>query len=106
MFVERFGMDRLHQIICEVMEMAKGEEEIEGELTKEDKPVAMIDGGAARKDGPVDTIPASLEGKQSYLLAENEFIIPEPVVSAVGGGDPEMGARVFDKFIKEVKATV
>ena len=24
MFVERFGMDRLHQIICEVMEMAQG----------------------------------------------------------------------------------
>jgi len=106
MFVERFGMDRLHQIICEVMEMAQEEAEIEGTLTKEDKPVAMIDGGAARKDGPVDTIPASLEGKQSYLLAENEYIVPEPVVRAVGNGDPEMGAMAFDRFVDQVKATV
>jgi len=100
MFVERFGMDRLHQIICEVMEMAQEEDEIEGTLTKEDKPVAMEMGG------PVDTIPASLEGKQSYLLAENEYIVPEPVVRAVGNGDPEMGAMAFDRFVDQVKATV
>ena len=100
MFVERFGMDRLHQIICEVMEMAQEEVEIEGTLTKEDKPVAMEMGG------PVDTIPASLEGKQSYLLAENEYIVPEPVVRAVGNGDPEMGAMAFDRFVDQVKATV
>lgn len=98
MFVERFGMDRLHQIICEVMEMAQGEE-VEGELTKEDMPVAMQAGGS------VDTIPASLEGKQSYLLAENEYIVPEPVVRAVGNGDPEMGAMAFDRFVDQVKAT-
>ena len=98
MFVERFGMDRLHQIICEVMEMAQGEE-VEGELTKEDMPIAMQAGGS------VDTIPASLEGKQSYLLAENEYIVPEPVVRAVGNGDPEMGAMAFDRFVDQVKAT-
>jgi hypothetical protein len=98
MFVERFGMDRLHQIICEVMEMAQGEE-VEGELTKEDTPIAMQAGGS------VDTIPASLEGKQSYLLAENEYIVPEPVVRAVGNGDPEMGAMAFDRFVDQVKAT-
>lgn len=100
MFVERFGMDRLHQIICEVIEMAQEEDEIEGTLTKEDKPVAMEMGG------PVDTIPASLEGKQSYLLAENEYIVPEPVVRAVGNGDPEVGAMAFDRFVDQVKATV
>ena len=100
MFVERFGMDRLHQIICEVIEMAQEEDEIEGTLTKEDRPVAMEMGG------PVDTIPASLEGKQSYLLAENEYIVPEPVVRAVGNGDPEMGAMAFDRFVDQVKATV
>lgn len=99
MFVERFGMDRLHQIICEVMEMAQGEE-VEGELTKEDMPIAMQAGGS------VDTIPASLEGKQSYLLAENEYIVPEPVVRAVGNGDPEMGAMAFDRFVDQVKAAV
>ena len=100
MFVERFGMDRLHQIICEVIEMAQEEDEIEGTLTKEDQPVAM------ERGGPVDTIPASLEGKQSYLLAENEYIVPEPVVRAVGNGDPEMGAMAFDRFVDQVKATV
>ena len=98
MFVDRFGMERLHQIICEIMEMAQEETEIEGELTKEDKPVAMEMGGS------VDTIPASLEGKQSYLLAENEYIIPEPVVRAIGNGNVDAGADAFDQLIQNVKA--
>ena len=103
-FVDKFGMDRLHEVICEVISMASEQDnEEEGVLTKEDKsgegmPIALRDGGS------VDTIPASLEGKQSYLLAENEYILPEPVVRAVGGGDVEVGAMALNKFVDGVRA--
>lgn len=104
-FVDKFGMDRLHEVICEVISMAgEQDNEEEGVLTKEDRsgeggmPIALRDGGS------VDTIPASLEGKQSYLLAENEYILPEPVVRAVGGGDVEVGAMALNKFVDGVRA--
>jgi len=100
-FVEMYGMDRLHEVICEVISIAQEGDDMEGTLTKENEdgtPVALKEGGS------VDTIPASLEGKQSYLLAENEYIIPEPVVRAVGGGNVDAGADAFDRFIQNVKA--
>jgi len=100
-FVEMYGMERLHEVICEVISIAQEGDDMEGTLTKENEdgtPVALKEGGS------VDTIPASLEGKQSYLLAENEYIIPEPVVRAVGGGNVGAGADAFDRFIENVKA--
>ena len=100
-FVEMYGMERLHEVICEVISIAQEGDDMEGTLTKENEdgtPVALKEGGS------VDTIPASLEGKQSYLLAENEYIIPEPVVRAVGGGNVNAGADAFDRFIQNVKA--
>ena len=100
-FVEMYGMDRLHEVICEVISIAQEGDDMEGTLTKENEDGTPV---ALKKGGSVDTIPASLEGKQSYLLAENEYIIPEPVVRAVGGGNVDAGADAFDRFIENVKA--
>jgi len=93
----------LEELKAKFDDIVNGEEgdDMEGTLTKENEDGTPV---ALKKGGSVDTIPASLEGKQSYLLAENEYIIPEPVVRAVGGGNVDAGADAFDRFIENVKA--
>ena len=50
----------------------------------------------------MDNIPASVEGQQPVLLANNEYVLPEKVTSAVGNGSPEMGAEVLDEMVAQV----
>ncbi len=48
-----------------------------------------------RGDGTSDSIPA--------MLANNEFVIPADVVSALGNGSSEAGASVLEKFMYEIR---
>jgi len=44
-------------------------------------------------DGVSDDIPATIEGKQPARLAEGEFVIPARIVSEIGNGSTEAGAK-------------
>ena len=46
-------------------------------------------------DGTSDEVPA--------MLANNEFVIPADVVSALGNGSSEAGAGVLEKFMYEIR---
>jgi hypothetical protein len=46
-------------------------------------------------DGTSDSVPA--------MLANNEFVIPADVVSALGNGSSEAGAGVLEKFMYEIR---
>jgi hypothetical protein len=49
--------------------------------------------GGITSDGISDSIPASIGGKRPARLAENEFVIPARIVSELGNGSSEAGAR-------------
>ena len=54
------------------------------------------DGGRLLKgpgDGVSDSIPATIGGKQPARLADGEFVIPARIVSELGNGSTEAGAR-------------
>jgi len=54
------------------------------------------DGGRMLKgpgDGVSDSIPATIGGKQPARLADGEFVIPARIVSEIGNGSSEAGAR-------------
>lgn len=44
-------------------------------------------------DGVSDSIPATIGGKQPARLADGEFVIPARIVSEIGNGSTEAGAR-------------
>ena len=54
------------------------------------------DGGRLLKgpgDGVSDSIPASIGGRQPARLADGEFVVPARIVSELGNGSTEAGAR-------------
>jgi len=67
-------------------------------------------GGGTTSDGISDSIPASIDGKRPARLAENEFVIPARIVSELGNGSSEAGARrlyaMMDRIQKARSKTV
>tara|TARA_R110000824_G_scaffold349988_2_gene536943 strand:- start:22225 stop:23517 length:1293 start_codon:yes stop_codon:yes gene_type:complete len=87
-FLEIFGEERLMSLVDQVRK--KVEMPQEGRMVMGQGPDGM------------DNIPASVEGQQPVLLANNEYVLPEKVTSAVGNGSPEMGAEVLDEMVAQV----
>lgn len=54
-------------------------------------------------DGMDDRIPAKVEGGQDVLLANNEYIVPADVISALGNGSSDAGAEHMDKMLERVR---
>lgn len=64
------------------------------------------DGGRMLKgpgDGMSDNIPATIAGKQPARLANEEFVIPADVVSHLGNGSSEAGAKQLYKMMDRVR---
>jgi hypothetical protein len=61
-------------------------------------------------DGVSDSIPATIGGKQPARLADGEFVIPARIVSEIGNGSSEAGARklyaMMDRIQNVRKKTV
>jgi hypothetical protein len=65
------------------------------------------DGGRMLKgpgDGMSDSIPASISGKQPARLADGEFVVPADVVSHLGNGSTDAGAKQLYKMMDKVRA--
>jgi hypothetical protein len=65
------------------------------------------DGGRLLKgpgDGVSDSIPASIGAKQPARLAEGEFVIPARIVSELGNGSTDAGAKRLYAMMDRVKA--
>jgi hypothetical protein len=54
-------------------------------------------------DGMSDSIPASIAGKQPARLATDEFVIPADVVSHLGNGSSDAGAKVLYDMMARVR---
>jgi len=64
------------------------------------------DGGRLLKgpgDGMSDSIPAKIGGKQEARLADGEFVIPSDVVSGLGNGSTDAGAKHLYKMMDKVR---
>ena len=54
-------------------------------------------------DGMADKIPASINGTQPAALSDGEFVIPADVVSHLGNGNSDAGAKVLDGMMTKVR---
>lgn len=64
------------------------------------------DGGRMLKgpgDGMSDSIPASIGGKRPARLAEGEFVVPADVVSHLGNGSTDAGAKQLYAMMDKVR---
>ena len=55
-------------------------------------------------DGVSDDIPASIAGKQPARLATGEYVIPSRIVSELGNGSTDAGAKRLDMMVQKVNA--
>jgi hypothetical protein len=59
-------------------------------------------------DGLSDDIPAVITGNQGQAevaaLSDGEFVIPADVVSALGNGSSEAGARMLEEMISRIRS--
>lgn len=65
------------------------------------------DGGRMLKgpgDGMSDSIPAQIGAKQPARLADGEFVMPADVVSHLGNGSSEAGARQLYKMMDRIRS--
>ena len=64
------------------------------------------DGGRMLKgpgDGMSDSIPATISNKQPARLADGEFVVPADVVSHLGNGSTDAGAKQLYKMMDKVR---
>lgn len=54
-------------------------------------------------DGVSDSIPATIDGNQPAALADGEFVIPARVVSELGNGSSEAGARKLHAMMVRIQ---
>jgi len=54
-------------------------------------------------DGMADKIPARIEGEQEARLSDGEFVIPADVVSHLGNGNSDAGAKVLKEMMARVR---
>jgi hypothetical protein len=72
--------------------------------------VPMASGGIAQPrylqgqtDGMADKIPSSIDGKQKAALSHGEFVIPADVVSHLGNGNSDAGAKKLYEMMSRVR---
>jgi hypothetical protein len=56
-------------------------------------------------DGVSDDIPATIGGRQPARLADGEFVVPARIVSELGNGSTEAGARKLYAMMDRIKST-
>lgn len=56
-------------------------------------------------DGMADKIPATIDKTQPAALSGGEYVIPADVVSHLGNGNSDAGAKVLDKMMERIRKT-
>ena len=54
-------------------------------------------------DGVSDSIPATINNKQPARLADGEFVVPARIVSELGNGSTEAGARKLYAMMERIQ---
>ena len=91
-FVSSYGEEALRDLVGRVR---SGEFDENAQTTE-----GMIEGIG---DGMDDMIPATLEGEQDVVLSDGEFIVPADVVSGLGNGSTDAGAKSLYEMMDRVR---
>jgi hypothetical protein len=91
-FLAQYGEDALRDLVDRVQsgEMEETAAESEGKI-------------AGPGDGMSDMVPASIDGQQDVLLSDGEYIVPADVVSGLGNGSSNAGAKALDDMRDKVR---
>ena len=89
-FVAKYGEEALEDLIERVNDG-------EFDQPRDDN---MIEGEG---DGMDDKVPATLEGQQDVMLSDGEFVVPADVVSGIGNGSSDAGARELEDMMTRVR---
>ena len=54
-------------------------------------------------DGMADKVPATIDGRQEARLSDGEFVMPADIVSHLGNGNSEAGAKVLYDMMDRVR---
>jgi len=54
-------------------------------------------------DGMADKVPARIDGQQEARLSDGEFVVPADVVSHLGNGNSEAGAKVLFAMMDRIR---
>jgi hypothetical protein len=54
-------------------------------------------------DGMADEVPARIDGRQEARLSDGEFVIPADVVSHLGNGNSDAGAKMLKSMMDRVR---
>ena len=95
MFVSSYGEEALRDLVGRVR---SGEFDDNAQTTE-----GMIEGIG---DGMDDMIPATLEGEQDVVLSDGEFIVPADVVSGLGNGSTDAGAKSLYEMMDRVREKI
>ena len=91
-FVSKYGEDALRNLVDKVEggDVAATAEASQGKLN-------------GPGDGMSDMIPASVDGQQDVLLSDGEYVVPADVVSGLGNGSSDAGAKHLDEMMARVR---
>jgi len=90
-FVQQFGEDALRKVISDVQEGRVPQGDMEGEVQ-------------GPGDGMDDLVPAGMDdGSTDVLLSDGEFIVPADVVSGLGNGSTDAGAKELEGMMGRVR---
>jgi hypothetical protein len=91
-FVSKYGEDALRNLVDKVEggDVATTAEASQGQLR-------------GPGDGMSDMIPASVDGQQDVLLSDGEYVVPADVVSGLGNGSSDAGAKHLDEMMARVR---
>ena len=89
------ALNKANPVSFPVKTMNKG-----GIATAAKKQGMYLDGAT---DGMADEIPAMIDGEQPAMLSDGEFVIPADVVSHLGNGNSDAGAKVLEEMMDEVR---
>lgn len=64
-------------------------------------PPRYLDG---HSDGMADKVPANIDGRRPAALSDGEFVIPADVVSHLGNGNSNAGAKRLYKMMDDIRA--
>jgi hypothetical protein len=92
MFLQQFGEEALRDLVDRVQSGELGDTAARSE--------GQLNGPG---DGMNDMIPASIEGQQDVLLSDGEYVVPADVVSHLGNGSTDAGARELDKMAERAR---
>ena len=56
-----------------------------------------------KSDGMADAVPAMIENEQPAALSDGEFVIPADVVSHLGNGNSDAGAKVLEDMMGRIR---